>query len=270
MRQLDLIKQGADDLVAGAREKTPTLARSLNNLNTEYKTALDAATGGAYADARAAFAGPAASLDALALGRKANSRNAAQRAEDMADMGPAELQHYRIGVAEQLREQIGSRPGQNKLMDETNRNVREQLQEVMPNAAAADEAFQIFANELQLKRMERLNQGSPTAARRAMDEDMTATVVEGMTEVSTSAARGNWKEALDSFMKFSKRLKLREPVRNEIGRALLSKDPSIFGLIEAAQAEALAARASVARAAIPAAVATAGPQPATRTNQLGR
>jgi hypothetical protein len=71
-------------------------------------------------------------------------------------------------------------------------------------------------------------------------------------------------------MKFSKRLKLREPVRNEIGRALLSKDPNIFGLIEAAQAEALAARASVARAAIPAAAVTAGPQPATRTNQLGR
>jgi hypothetical protein len=186
-------------------------------------------------------------------------------------MGPAELQHYRIGAAEQLREQIGNRPGQNKLMNEKyDRNVREQLMEIMPNAGAYEDALKIIKNEKKLKELESVGQGSPTAARRAMDEDLTANVVEGMTEVSTAAARGNWKEALDSFMKFSKRLKLREPVRNEIGRALLSKDPNIFGLIEAAQAEALAARASVARAAIPAAAVTAGPQPATRTNQLGR
>jgi hypothetical protein len=271
MRQLDLVKQGADDLISGALDSDPTLARSLQDLNAEYKAALDTATAGAYADARAAFAGPAASLGALKLGRKSGSKNAAQRAEETAGMGPAELQHYRIGAAEQLREQIGNRPGQNKLMNEKyDRNVREQLMEIMPNAGAYEDALKIIKNEKKLKELESVGQGSPTAARRAMDEDLTANVVEGMTEVSTAAARGNWKEALDSFMKFSKRLKLREPVRNEIGRALLSKDPNIFGLIEAAQAEALAARASVARAAIPAAAVTAGPQPATRTNQLGR
>lgn len=265
MRQLDLVKQGADDLISGALDSDPTLARSLGNLNTEYKAALDTATGGAYADARAAFAGPAASLTALKLGRKSNSKNAAQRAEETASMGPAELQHYRIGAAEQLREQIGNRPGQNKLMNEKyDRNVREQLMEIMPNAGAYEKALKIIKNEKKLKELESVGQGSPTAARLAMDEDMTATVVEGMTEVSTSAARGNWKEALNSFMKFSKRLKLREPVRNEIGRALLSKDPGIFKLIESAQAEALAARATAARAVIPTAVVTAGPQPAAR------
>ena len=271
MRQLDLIKQAADDLVASAREKTPTLARSLGNLNTEYKAILDTATGGAYADARAAFAGPAKSLDALELGRKSGSRNAGQRAEDMAGMGPAELQHYRIGAAEQLREQIGDRPGQNRLMNEEySRNVREQLQEIASSPAAYEEALKIIKNERTLKDLESVGKGSQTAARLAMDEDMATNAVAGLSEVTRAATAGDWKAGLNFFMKYAKSLRLREPVRNEIGRALLSKDPNIFGLIEAAQAEALAARATTARAAIPTAAVTAGQQPATRTNQLGR
>lgn len=269
MRQLDLIKQAADDLVASAREKTPTLARALGNLNTEYKAILDTATGGAYANARAAFAGPAKSLDALELGRRSGNVNAAQRATDMADMGPAELQHYRIGAAEQLREQIGDRPGQNKLMNEEySRNVREQLREIVGSPAAYEESLKIIKNEKKLKELESVGQGSQTAARLAMDEDMATNAVAGLSEVTRAATAGDWKSGLNFFMKYAKSLRLRESVRNEIGRALLSKDPSIFKLIESAQAEALAARATAARAAIPTAVVTAGPQPATR-NPLG-
>lgn len=268
MRQLDLIKQAADDLVASAREKTPTLARSLGNLNTEYIAILDTATGGAYADARAAFAGPAKSLDALELGRKSGNRNAGQRAKDMAGMGPAELQHYRIGAAEQLREQIGDRPGQNRLMNEEySRNVREQLQEIASSPAAYEEALKIIKNEKTLKELESVGKGSQTAARLAMDEDMTTNAVAGLSEVTRAATAGDWKAGLNFFMKYAKSLRLRESVRNEIGRALLSKDPSIFKLIESAQAEALAARATAARAAIPTAGVTAGPQSTTR-NQL--
>lgn len=268
MRQLDLIKQAADDLVASAREKTPTLARSLGNLNTEYIAILDTATGGAYADARAAFAGPAKSLDALELGRKSGNRNAGQRAKDMAGMGPAELQHYRIGAAEQLREQIGDRPGQNRLMNEEySRNVREQLQEIASSPAAYEEALKIIKNEKTLKELESVGKGSQTAARLAMDEDMTTNAVAGLSEVTRAATAGDWKAGLNFLMKYAKSLRLRESVRNEIGRALLSKDPSIFKLIESAQAEALAARATAARAAIPTAGVTAGPQSTTR-NQL--
>ena len=264
MRQLDLVKQGADDLVSGAREKDPTLARALGNLNTEYKAALDTATGGAYADARAAFAGPAASLDALELGRKSGNVNAAQRAEDMAGMGPAELQHYRIGAAEQLREQIGNRPGQNKLMDPTNRNVREQLQQIFGDDATYQQALKLIENEKKLKELESVGQGSPTAGRLAMEDDVAANAVEGLTKVTRAVSSGNWAEALNAFMRQVKRLKLRESVRNEIGRALLSKDPKIFGLIEKAQKDAAAARASAARVAAPTAIVTA-----PKKNQLG-
>ena len=264
MRQLDLVKRAADDLVAGAREKTPTLARAIGGLNTEYKAALDTATGGAYADARAAFAGPAASLDALELGRKSGNVSAAQRAEDMARMGPAELQHYRIGAAEQLREQIGNRPGQNKLMDPTNRNVREQLQQVFGDDATYQQALKLIENEKKLKELESVGQGSQTAGRLAMEDDVAANAVEGLTKVTHAASSGNWGEALNAFMKQAKRLRLRESVRNEIGRALLSKDPSIFGLIEKAQKDAAAARAGAARAAAPTAIVTA-----PKKNKLG-
>jgi hypothetical protein len=271
MRELDLIKQGVDDLVTATREKQPTLSGSYVGLVNRYKTALDTLTGGAYKAARDAFAGPAKSLTALEKGRKSGNRNAGQRAEDMADMGPAELQHYRIGAAEQLREQIGDRPGQNRLMNEEySRNVREQLQEIASSPAAYEETLKIIKNEKKLKELESVGQGSQTAARLAMDEDMATNAVAGLSEVTRAATAGDWKAGLNFFMKYAKSLRLRESVRNEIGRALLSKDPNIFGLIEAAQAEALAARASAARAAIPAAVVTAGPQPATRTNQLGR
>lgn len=269
MRQLDLVKQGADDLVAGAREKDPTLARALGNLNTEYKAALDTATGGAYADARAAFAGPAASLDALELGRKSGNVNAAQRAEDMANMGPAELQHYRIGAAEQLREQIGNRPGQNKLMDPTNRNVSEQLQQIFGNDATYQQALKLIENEKKLKDLESVGQGSQTAGRLAMEDDAAANAVEGLTTVTRAASSGNWGEALNAFMKQAKRLRLRESVRNEIGRALLSKDPNIFGLIEKAQKDAAAARVAAARATAPLALVTGRPKSAKK-NQLGQ
>jgi len=270
MRELDYIKRGVDDLVAATSEKQPTLSGSYVGLVDRYKTALDTLTGGAYKAARDAFAGPAKSLEALEKGRKSGNRNAAQRAEDTARMGPAELQHYRIGAAEQLREQIGDRPGQNRLMNEEySRNVREQLQEIVGSPAAYEESLKIIKNEKKLKELESVGQGSQTAARLAMDEDMAANAVAGLSEVTRAATAGDWKAGLNFFMKYAKSLRLRESVRNEIGRALMSKDPNIFALIEAAQAEALAARASAARAAIPAAVVTAGPQPATRTNQLG-
>ena len=270
MRELDLIKRGVDDLVTATSEKQPTLSGSYVGLNDRYKTALDTLTGGAYKAARDAFAGPAKSLEALEKGRKSGNRNAAQRAEDTARMGPAELQHYRIGAAEQLREQIGDRPGQNRLMNEEySRNVREQLQEIVGSPAAYEDALKLIKNEKKLKELESVGQGSQTAARLAMDEDMAANAVAGLSEVTRAATAGDWNAGLNFFMKYAKSLRLRESVRNEIGRALMSKDPNIFGLIEAAQAEALAARASAARAAIPTMVVTAGPQPVTRTNQLG-
>lgn len=264
MRQLDMIKRGADDLVSGAREKQPTLARALGNLNTEYKAALDTATSGAYADARAAFAGPAASLDALELGRKSGNVSAAQRAEDMANMGPAELQHYRIGAAEQLREQIGNRPGQNKLMDPTNRNVLEQMQQIFGDDAIYQQALKIIKNEKKLKELESVGQGSQTAGRLAMEDDVAANAVEGLTKVTRAASSGDWSEALNAFMKQAKRLRLRESVRNEIGRALLSKDPNIFGLIEKAQKDAAAARVGAARATAPLALVTGRPKSAKK------
>ena len=271
MRELDLIKRGVDDLVTATSEKQPTLSNSYVGLVNRYKTALDTLTGGAYKAARDAFAGPAKSLTALEKGRKSGNRNAGQRAEDMADMGPAELQHYRIGAAEQLREQIGDRPGQNKLMNEEySRNVREQLQEIASSPAAYEDALKIIKNERTLKDLESVGKGSQTAARLAMDEDMATNAVAGLSEVTRAATAGDWKAGLNFFMKYAKSLRLRESVRNEIGRALLSKDPNLFGLIEAAQAEALAARATAARAAIPTAGVTAGQQPATRTNQLGQ
>jgi len=270
MSVLDQIMQAQSDMIKATKVSQPVLSRSYVRLNDRFKTALDTLTGGAYKAARDAFAGPAKSLTALELGRTSGNRNAAQRAEDMAGMGPAELQHYRIGAAEQLREQIGDRPGQNKLMNEEySRNTREQLREIVGSPAAYEEALKIIKNEKTLKELESVGKGSQTAARLAMDEDMAANAVAGLSEVTRAATAGDWKAGLNFFMKYAKSLRLRESVRNEIGRALMSKDPNIFALIEAAQAEALAARASAARAAIPAAAVTAGPQPATRTNQLG-
>ena len=152
--------------------------------------------------------------------------------------------------------------------EEYSRNAREQLQEIASSPAAYEDALKIIKNERTLKDLESVGKGSQTAARLAMDEDMATNAVAGLSEVTRAATAGDWKAGLNFFMKYAKSLRLRESVRNEIGRALLSKDPGIFKLIESAQAEALAARASVARAAIPTAGVTAGPQPATR-NQLG-
>jgi hypothetical protein len=271
MAVLDQIMQAQSDMIKATSAAQPVLSRSYVRLNDRFKSALDTLTGGAYKAARDAFAGPAKSLDALEKGRKSGNRNAGQRAEDMAGMGPAELQHYRIGAAEQLREQIGDRPGQNRLMNEEySRNVREQLQEIASSPAAYEEALKIIKNEKTLKELESVGKGSQTAARLAMDEDMATNAVAGLSEVARAATAGDWNAGLNFFMKYAKSLRLREPVRNEIGRALLSKDPSIFKLIESAQAEALAARATAARAAIPTAGVTAGQQPAPRNNQLGR
>jgi hypothetical protein len=147
LRTLDAIKRGLDDTLEQYRDKmTGRLVldergRAIEGVRKSLVSELDRLTGGAegpYAQARASWAGPSQSMDAIARGNQFGSTDPRVLAEMVAKMSPSDQGFFRIGVADKVRE-IVSRVQDGA--DATRRlfgndRVRAQLRAVFPDEAS--------------------------------------------------------------------------------------------------------------------------------------
>lgn len=111
---LHYIKTGLDDVIESYRDKTSgklvldAEGRLINNTKNQLLKDMDAMNP-AYKDARAAYGGPVSMRDALELGSKAFSRSPDDVAANIKNLGPAEMEMYRLGLRKGVMDILGSK-----------------------------------------------------------------------------------------------------------------------------------------------------------------
>jgi hypothetical protein len=226
MRDLDLIKRAVDGQIGAARASGNfTRAGDLEAYKDRLVNHLDVATGGAYAQARSAFAGPSALRDAAEQGRAFLNNNVVpdQLRADLNRLGASERDAFMVGVNEALRLKAGAQAGQTELMGLwKNRNLQERLRAVFPDQQTYDAFARRMAGEERLNRLNSVGRGSPTAPRQAALDEEGAAVLSTVGDVM-GAASGNAASKVSLLSRVYGRAAMPEPVRDRIGGLLLSQ-----------------------------------------------
>lgn len=238
MRDLDLLKQGLDDKIAAAVNEfgRPTnVGVALLKLKNSLLRTLDESTGGAYAEARQAFAGPSAVMDAVNQGRRAMAQDDATIGAAVRGLSPSELDGFRIGAFESLRAKIGgTEGGRTELINSwKNPAVREKLKVLFGDERSYREFAATVASEGRMKGLESVGRGSQTAARQYGAGDLDVNALSDVGQAAGAAGSGNLLGMAGAAANAWNRVKTPEPVRDEMGRLLLSRNQSdLAGLNE--------------------------------------
>jgi hypothetical protein len=177
MRVLDAGKRGIDAMIAD--ERNPLTGRlsqrgvALDQFRRSYLGELDSLdTSGQYAAARAAWAGPSASMDAVRAGQAVLNRRPEEIAADVARLPPGDREFYRLGAADAIKEKI-ARTGMGG--DEAKRLIgnqytQQQLRPLFDRQQDFDRFINSVAAENRMfETRQRLVGGSQTAERLAED-----------------------------------------------------------------------------------------------------
>lgn len=110
-RTLDLMKQGMDDTYREGQTSGigANAQRATQGFRNAFVQRLDSINPD-YAAARAAFSGPAQSLDTLQAGRDFMSDDASHITSQMGQLSPSDQQLYRLGAVQAVRDQLGNVP----------------------------------------------------------------------------------------------------------------------------------------------------------------
>jgi hypothetical protein len=174
----------------------------------------------AYTQAMKTWAGPSQMMDAAEAGRKALTGDIMDIKQLTKGFTPAEVDAYRIGALQALRQKTGTEAGQTSLLKMWKEPAtQDRVREIFGNdyrKFAAD-----VAREARLKGMESAGRGSQTAARLAGAADLdVAPLMQGV----TAAGAGNVPAMISAGSSLMNKVQTPEPVRNEIGRILLSRE----------------------------------------------
>lgn len=231
MRDLDLLKQALDTKIASKVDKlngglTPEGA-SLMRLKAALIDKLDEATtgqgGSLYRQAREAFAGPSALMDAARSGRTAMQKDGVAIGEMMDGLSASELQAFRVGAFESLRTKLGREAGQTEILKMWKEPATSEKLRAM---FGSEQAFRQFAaqtaREGRLKALESVGRGSQTAARQYGAGDLDVAALAEAGQAANSATSGNVLGLLAAAGNGWNRVSTPEPVRNKLSEILLS------------------------------------------------
>lgn len=237
MGQLDYVKQGIDQLMKSSKAmdrdgKLTPLGYAYQNLSTSLKAALDAATTNPqtgqslYRNARDAFAGPSALIDAANRGRSALTRDEATISNMVTGLEGSELQAFRIGAFEALRNKLGMQGGQTEIMNMwKNPSTREKLKALFGDERAYRSFAADVAREASLKRLQGVGAGSQTATRQAGMGDLDVSALADAGAALGAAKTGNLMGVLGSASNAWNRISTPQTVRDQMGGLLLSQGP---------------------------------------------
>lgn len=235
MRDLDLVKQALDTKIASKVDKlngglTPEGA-SLMRLKAALIDKLDEVTtgqgGSLYRQAREAFAGPSALMDAARSGRTAMQKDGVAIGEMMDGLSTSELQAFRVGAFESLRTKLGREGGQTEILKMWKEPATSEKLRAM---FGSEQAFRQFAAEAaregRLKALESVGRGSQTAARQYGAGDLDVAALAEAGQAANSATSGNLLGMLTAAGNGWNRVSTPEPVRNKLSEMLLSGGPT--------------------------------------------
>jgi hypothetical protein len=235
MGDLDHVKQGIDQVLSSRKAMnadgtmTP-LGNAYQALKTRLVGELDAATtnpqtgDSLYRNARTAFAEPSKLIDAANAGKLAINRDEASITGTMKGMSDNELQAFRIGAFEGLRNKLGTQGGQTDIMNMwKNQSTQEKLKAVFGDLRSYREFASSVAQEAQLKRLQSVGAGSQTAARAAGMGDLDLSALTEAGGGIAAAKSGNLLSALGSAKNVWNRVATPQSVRDQMGSMLLAK-----------------------------------------------
>lgn len=228
---LDKIKQELWTLAENAKTNTfkPTAQSvAFNDLRTELTKKLDALApqnkgGSIYSQAREAYSGPAQLKSALDAGRAAMRDDAIGIADTMRGLSKSELEGFRIGALQALREKVGTESGQTSLT------------KMWKESATSDKLREIFGNdyrqfaaevakEARLKLFDQVGRGSQTASRLYGAGDLDGVASQGAQAV-LGAATKNPLPGIRAASTIWNKVKTPEATRDELARLLLLRGP---------------------------------------------
>jgi hypothetical protein len=238
MPDLDKVKRGLDDIISSKsavndRGEINEFGRSVIQLKKDLvkrldDMTLDQETGKSlYASARNAYAGPSALISAAELGRTVLNKPAATIRSLVKDMSDSELESFRVGAYEGLRDLAGTRSGQTRLLNMWDEKAtQERLKEIFPSQRAYREFASTVAAEARKKEIQSVGRGSPTAGREARMEDVGMETLKDTANIAAAAKTMDINSLINMLSSNMKRTSVPEPVRNEIGRILMSRATS--------------------------------------------
>jgi predicted RNA binding protein with dsRBD fold (UPF0201 family) len=150
---------------------------------------------------------------------KVDSLKIAELTKGMTD---SELEAFRVGSLQSLRDKVGTEAGQTSLL------------KMWKEPATSDKLREIFGNnfrkfsaevakEGQLKALEATGRGSQTTGRLYAAGDLDNQALLDAAEAAKSGLAGNLVEAVKSVGKVGSRIAMPETTRNELARLLMSR-----------------------------------------------
>jgi hypothetical protein len=238
MPDLDKVKRGLDDIISSKiavndRGEINEFGRSVVKLKQDFLKRLDEMTTDSetgkslYKSARDAYAGPSALISAAELGRTVINKPAATIRTFVKDMSDSELESFRVGAYEGLRDLAGTQAGQTRLLNMWKEPAtQERLKEIFPSERAFREFASTVAAESRKKEIQSVGRGSGTAGREARMEDVNLENLKDTLNVASAAKTMDIGSLMNMLSGSMTRTGVPEPVRNEIGRILMSRASS--------------------------------------------
>ena len=176
----------------------------------------------AYTMAMKTWAGPSQMMDAAEIGRKVMKGDILDIQQATQNLSASEIDAFRIGVLQGLREKTGTEAGQTSLL----KFYKEPSTQARLKAAFGGD-YKAFSSsvlaEEALKRFESIGRGSKTASMLAGQADLD---VAPLTQTAGAVAAGNPMGIVTAAANLARQVQTPEAVRNEIGKILLSRDPT--------------------------------------------
>ena len=234
LKVLDVVKQSLYDMGESARGefgKATNTSRAYDDLRVALTRKLEALSprnesGSIYRQALDAYAGPSQLSNAVNKGRTAMKQDDIALSDLMGNMSKSELEAFRIGALQSLKDKVGTEAGQTSLLkmwkEPTTSN---RLKEIF------GDNYQKFAQEVskeaRLKPLEQVGRGSGTFSRIAGAEDlgiMPTTIQAG--KAMANVATGNPLAAAGEASNIKNRIgqvinQMPETTRNELAKMLL-------------------------------------------------
>jgi len=239
LKVLDVVKQSLYDMGESARGefgKATNTSRAYDDLRVSLTKKLEALSptdknGSIYRQALDAYAGPSQLGNAVVKGRTAMKQDDIALSDLMSNMSSSELEAFRIGALQSLKDKVGTEAGQTSLLKmwkepATSNRLKEIFGDNYQKFA------QDVAKEARLKPLEQVGRGSGTFSRMAGAEDlgvMPTTMAAG--KAVANVATGNPMAAAGEAANVKNRIgqvinQMPETTRNELAKMLLLRGPT--------------------------------------------